>query len=140
MDSPDRLSDTAAIKEQSSDKEYAVPYPHLLAPVDLGFVILKNRVVMGSMHTGLEEMPDGHARLAVFYAERARGEHKAALLQIAQQPRLRAGARGRRGRNIKEQCEGGRTPIHPSQASLQNKASRNFLKPKRNTDMISDMN
>ena len=74
MDSPDRLSDTAAIKDQSSDKEYAVPYPYLLAPVDLGFVILKNRVIMGSMHTGLEEMPDGHARLAAFYAERARGD------------------------------------------------------------------
>ena len=49
-------------------------YPHLLAPLDLGFVTLKNRVVMGSMHTGLEEAPDGQARLAAFYAERAQGE------------------------------------------------------------------
>ena len=48
-------------------------YPTLLAPLDLGFVTLKNRVVMGSMHTGLEEAPDGFARLARFYAERARG-------------------------------------------------------------------
>ncbi len=48
-------------------------YPHLLAPLDLGFVTLKNRVLMGSMHTGLEEAPDGYARLAAFYAERARG-------------------------------------------------------------------
>ncbi len=55
-------------------REYAVPYPHLLAPLDLGFVTLPNRVVMGSMHTGLEEVADGQARLAVFYAERARGE------------------------------------------------------------------
>lgn len=51
-----------------------MPYPHLLAPLDLGFVTLENRVVMGSMHTGLEEAPDGQARLAAFYAERARGE------------------------------------------------------------------
>src|SRR5215471_16078141 len=48
-------------------------YPHLLAPLDLGFVTLPNRVVMGSMHTGLEEAPDGFARMAAFYAERARG-------------------------------------------------------------------
>jgi 2,4-dienoyl-CoA reductase (NADPH2) len=49
------------------------PYPHLLAPLDLGFTTLKNRVLMGSMHTGLEEAPKGFARLAAFYAERARG-------------------------------------------------------------------
>ena len=49
-------------------------YPHLLAPLDLGFTTLKNRVLMGSMHTGLEELPGGHERLAVFYAERARGD------------------------------------------------------------------
>jgi len=49
-------------------------YPHLLAPLDLGFTTLKNRVLMGSMHTGLEELPDGHERLAAFYAERARGD------------------------------------------------------------------
>jgi 2,4-dienoyl-CoA reductase (NADPH2) len=49
------------------------PYPHLLAPLDLGFCTLPNRVLMGSMHTGLEEAPHGFARLAAFYAERARG-------------------------------------------------------------------
>jgi len=48
-------------------------YPHLLAPLDLGFTTLKNRVLMGSMHTGLEEAPQGFSRLAAFYAERARG-------------------------------------------------------------------
>ncbi|HPP48013.1 MAG TPA: NADPH-dependent 2,4-dienoyl-CoA reductase, partial [Accumulibacter sp.] len=48
-------------------------YPHLLAPLDLGFTTLPNRVLMGSMHTGLEEMPKGFVRLAAFYAERARG-------------------------------------------------------------------
>ncbi|RDA69707.1 NADPH-dependent 2,4-dienoyl-CoA reductase [Hafnia paralvei] len=47
-------------------------YLHLLAPLDLGFTTLKNRVLMGSMHTGLEEHPNGSARLAAFYAERAR--------------------------------------------------------------------
>jgi len=46
-------------------------YPHLLAPLDLGFTQLKNRVLMGSMHTGLEEREDGPERLAAFYAERA---------------------------------------------------------------------
>jgi 2,4-dienoyl-CoA reductase (NADPH2) len=48
-------------------------YPHLLAPLNLGFTTLRNRVLMGSMHTGLEEAPDGFTRLAAFYAERARG-------------------------------------------------------------------
>jgi 2,4-dienoyl-CoA reductase (NADPH2) len=45
----------------------------MLAPLDLGFVTLKNRVVMGSMHTGLEEAPGGFQRLAAFYTERASG-------------------------------------------------------------------
>ena len=49
------------------------PYPTLLAPLDLGFTTLKNRVLMGSMHTGLEELPHGFERMAAFYAERARG-------------------------------------------------------------------
>ena len=47
-------------------------YPHLLAPLDLGFTTLKNRVLMGSMHTGLEETKDWK-RVARFYAERAAG-------------------------------------------------------------------
>ena len=47
-------------------------YPHLLAPLDLGFTTLKNRVLMGSMHTNLEETKDWN-RVAEFYAERARG-------------------------------------------------------------------
>ncbi|MDD1794289.1 NADPH-dependent 2,4-dienoyl-CoA reductase [Enterovibrio sp. ZSDZ42] len=50
-----------------------MPYPHLLAPLDLGFTQLKNRVLMGSMHTGLEESNDGFKKLAAFYAERAKG-------------------------------------------------------------------
>ena len=48
-------------------------YPRLFQPLDLGFTTLPNRVVMGSMHLGLEEAPDGFARMAAFYAERARG-------------------------------------------------------------------
>jgi len=48
-------------------------YPHLLAPLDLGFTTLRNRVLMGSMHTGLEEESDGFAKMAEFYAARARG-------------------------------------------------------------------
>jgi 2,4-dienoyl-CoA reductase (NADPH2) len=47
-------------------------YPHLLEPLDLGHVTLKNRVLMGSMHTGLEETGDWN-RVAEFYADRARG-------------------------------------------------------------------
>ena len=49
-----------------------MPYPHLLAPLDLGHITLKNRVLMGSMHTGLEEVGDWN-RIAEFYAARARG-------------------------------------------------------------------
>ncbi len=49
------------------------PYPTLLTPLDLGFTVLKNRVLMGSMHTGLEEAKDGHIRQAAFFAKRARG-------------------------------------------------------------------
>ena len=48
-------------------------YPHLMAPLDLGFTTLKNRVLMGSMHTGLEETKDWN-RVAEFYATRARGD------------------------------------------------------------------
>lgn len=48
-------------------------YPHLLAPLNLGFTTLRNRVLMGSMHVGLEEAPNGFERMAAFYAERARG-------------------------------------------------------------------
>lgn len=49
------------------------PYPHLFQPLDLGFTTLKNRVLMGSMHTGLEEEPGAHLKLAEYFSERARG-------------------------------------------------------------------
>ena len=48
-------------------------YPHLMAPLDLGFTTLRNRSLMGSMHTGLEEKPGGFERMAAYFAERAKG-------------------------------------------------------------------
>jgi len=48
-------------------------YPNMLKPLDLGFTTLKNRVLMGSMHTGLEEDPDGIDRMTAYFEERARG-------------------------------------------------------------------
>jgi len=49
------------------------PYPHLLAPLDLGFMTLPNRVLMGSMHTGLEDRAGNYPKLAAYLAERAAG-------------------------------------------------------------------
>jgi len=49
-------------------------FPHLLAPLDLGFTTLKNRVLMGSMHTGMEDHKKGFPKLAAYFAERAAGE------------------------------------------------------------------
>ncbi len=49
------------------------PYPHLMSPLDLGFTSLRNRVVMGSMHTGLEDRTKDVPKLAAYFAERARG-------------------------------------------------------------------
>ena len=48
------------------------PYPTLLTPLDLGFTTLKNRVLMGSMHTGLEETKNGFKRMAAYFGERAK--------------------------------------------------------------------
>ncbi len=50
-----------------------MPYTHMFKPLDLGFTRLRNRVMMGSMHTGLEEVDKTGERIAAFYAERARG-------------------------------------------------------------------
>ncbi len=61
-----RLSSTLSINQPHK------LYPNLLAPLDLGFTELKNRIIMGSMHTGLEEK-GGLEKLAEFYAERAKG-------------------------------------------------------------------
>ena len=51
----------------------ATPYPHLFAPLDLGFATLPNRVLMGSMHTGLEDHAPDFGKLAAYFAARARG-------------------------------------------------------------------
>ncbi len=48
-------------------------YPHLFSPLDLGFTRLKNRVLMGSMHTGLEDLPDAADRLSAYFVERVQG-------------------------------------------------------------------
>ncbi|WP_395310435.1 NADPH-dependent 2,4-dienoyl-CoA reductase [Mycobacterium sp. AMU20-3851] len=48
-------------------------YPNLLSPLDLGFTTLRNRVIMGSMHTGLEDRARDTGKLAAYFAERARG-------------------------------------------------------------------
>src|SRR5689334_24618822 len=50
-----------------------MPHGHLFAPLDLGFTTLPNRIVMGSMHTGLEDRADDYPKLAAYFAERARG-------------------------------------------------------------------
>jgi len=57
----------------SAEQKNSHPYPNLLQPLDLGFTTLKNRVLMGSMHTGLEEEENGHIRMAAYFSERARG-------------------------------------------------------------------
>lgn len=51
----------------------SLKYPKLFEPLNLGFTTLKNRVLMGSMHTGLEEEKDGYEKMATFYGERAKG-------------------------------------------------------------------
>ena len=48
-------------------------YKHIFEPLDLGFTTLKNRILMGSMHTGLEEEKKGIDKIATYYAERAKG-------------------------------------------------------------------
>lgn len=57
----------------NASNNQAHPYSHIFRPLDLGFTQLKNRIIMGSMHTGLEEAPNGHKRMAAFFGERARG-------------------------------------------------------------------
>ncbi len=86
-------------------------YPSLFAPLELGFTTLKNRVLMGSMHTGLEELPDGAQRLAAFYAERAR--HGVALIVTE---RHRSGAlwrhHGKRRGTQRRQPSGASSPYY----------------------------
>ena len=55
-------------------------YPHLFEPLDLGFTTLKNRLVMGSMHTGLEDRFYNYGKLAAYFAERAKGGERVVRL------------------------------------------------------------
>jgi 2,4-dienoyl-CoA reductase (NADPH2) len=64
---------TRILKRSFNFPDGAVSYPHLLAPLDLGFTTLPNRVLMGSMHTGLEDHARDYTKLARYFAERARG-------------------------------------------------------------------
>ena len=57
----------------TTDAATATPYPHLFAPLDLGFTTLRNRVLMGSMHTGLEDRASDFPKLAAYFGERAAG-------------------------------------------------------------------
>jgi 2,4-dienoyl-CoA reductase (NADPH2) len=58
---------------QKETMEKTTLFPNLFRPLDLGFTTLKNRILMGSMHTGLEEEKDGFSRMACYYAKRAEG-------------------------------------------------------------------
>ena len=70
---PPALSATSRERAGPDEEGTMSDYPHLLAPLDLGHVTLPNRVVMGSMHTGLEDRARDFPKLAAFLAERARG-------------------------------------------------------------------
>lgn len=63
----------AKMKSQNNTHTPSQPYPHLFSPLSLGFTQLKNRLIMGSMHTGLEEESEGFKKLAAFYQARAKG-------------------------------------------------------------------
>ncbi len=84
----------------------SAPYPHLLAPLDLGFTSLRNRVMMGSMHTGLEEHPDGFRRMAQFFGERAAGQ--AGLIVTGGISPNEAGSLGLGGANLDDGGDGHR--------------------------------
>ena len=64
---------TSTIENTINVTNMSTPYPHLFEPLDLGFTTLKNRLVMGSMHTGLEDRFYNYGKLAAYFAERAKG-------------------------------------------------------------------
>jgi 2,4-dienoyl-CoA reductase (NADPH2) len=70
---PTSATTPPSLASSSFPPDLASPYPHLLAPLDLGFTTLKNRVLMGSMHTGLEDGRKHFPAMAAYFAERARG-------------------------------------------------------------------
>lgn len=61
------------MSELNTEAKENINFSKMLAPLDLGFTTLKNRILMGSMHTGLEEHPDGTRRMAAYFGERAKG-------------------------------------------------------------------
>ena len=67
----------SALPSESTPAVDASPYPHLFAPLDLGLRTLPNRVLMGSMHTGLEDRARDFPKLAAYFAERARRRRRA---------------------------------------------------------------
>ena len=71
-----RLTKIIPTKALSTNPQAPIPnsnYPHLFEPLDLGFTTLKNRVVMGSMHTGLEDRFYHYGKLATYFEARAKG-------------------------------------------------------------------
>ncbi|NKB77963.1 MAG: NAD(P)-binding protein [Gammaproteobacteria bacterium] len=66
-------------------------YPHLFTPLDLGYTTLKNRVLMGSMHTGLEDNPEDYDKLAAYFAERARGDGPSLIVTGGISPNVAGG-------------------------------------------------
>ena len=66
----------------------STPYPNLLEPLDLGYVTLRNRVLMGSMHTGLEDRARDYPRLAAYFAERAAGGVGLIVTEVQTQLRI----------------------------------------------------
>lgn len=139
------------------------PYPHLLSPVDLGFTTLRNRVVMGSMHTGLEDRAKDTDRLAEYFAERARGgvgliitggyapNRTGWLLPFAAQMtssadarrhrRITAGVHAAGGKILLQILHAGRYAFHPLSVSASSiKAPTNPFRPRalRNVDGTID--
>ncbi|MDZ4269726.1 MAG: 2,4-dienoyl-CoA reductase FMN-binding domain-containing protein, partial [Mycobacterium sp.] len=129
------------------------PYPYLLSPLDLGFTTLRNRVVMGSMHTGLEDRARDTDRLAAYFAERARGgvgliitggyapNRTGWLLPFAAQMtspsharrhrRITAGVHDAGGRILLQILHAGRYAFHPFSVSASSiKAPTNPFRPR----------
>ena len=129
-------------------------YPNLLSPLDLGFTTLRNRVIMGSMHTGLEDRAHHIDRLAEYFAERARGgvgliitggyapNRTGWLLPLASEPVSSAQARRHRritsavhdasGKILLQILHAGRYAYHPLSVSASSiKAPINPFRPRR---------
>ena len=67
------MSIISDVSTRNRSTSHSANYPHIFEPLDLGFTTLKNRMVMGSMHTGLEDRFYNYQKLATYFAERAKG-------------------------------------------------------------------